>query len=268
MPRSSRPELPATPVYLRIAAALARDIEQGTIPVNSRLPAERALAARFDVNRQTVRAALQHLRDQRLVLTDRRGTYAVDRASHDTPPVPAPRSAARDLPPFPAPSAGGPTSGRLFSASVSPSLAQQLGLAAGRTTLIHHHRVLNAAGKAVEDAVTYFSPTAVAEVPELARYLTRVPVSDPDLSLLYLWLERAGLRTVVREAITLTRHDRRGPAAPGLTMRRRVHDQHARLLALTDLGFTQPWQEITLEYTNPSASTHMLRPLPPLSVGT
>ncbi|MGW7052778.1 GntR family transcriptional regulator [Streptomyces sp. NPDC054887] len=268
MPRSSRPEPPTIPVYLRIAAALARDIEQGAIPVNSRLPAERALAARFDVNRQTVRAALQHLRDQGLVLTDRRGTYAVGRGTPDAPPAAAPRSAVRDLPAFPAPPAGGPTSGRLFSASVSPSLALQLGLAGGRATLIHHHRVLNAAGKAVQDAVTYFSPAAVAEVPELARYLARVPVTDPDLSLLYLWLERAGLRAVVREAITLTRHDRRGPAAPGLSMRRRIHDQHARLLAITDLGFTQAWQEITLEYTNPSASTHSLRPLSPLAAGT
>lgn len=268
MSRSLRPGLPATPVYLRIAAELARDIEQGKIPANSRLPAERALAERFDVNRQTVRAALQHLRDLQLVLTDRRGTYAVDRRHDDVLPAAAPRSAAQDLLAFPAPSAGGPTSGRLFSASVSPSLALLLGLPRGRATLIHHHRVLNAAGKGIQDAVTYFSPTAVAEVPELARYLARVPVSDPDLSLLYLWLERAGLQAVVREAITLTRNDRRGPVVPGLSMRRRIHDQHTRLLAVTDLGFTQAWQEITLEYTNPSASTHRLRPLSSIAAST
>lgn len=262
MSRLSRLQAPTTPVYLRIAATVARDIEQGRIPVNSKLPPERALSRQFDVNRQTVRAALQHLRDLQLVLTDRRGTHVVDRRPPAAGRVPLPRQTGSNLLAFPAPVADGPSTGRLFSASVAPSLALLLGLPGGRTTLIHHHRVLNAEGEGVQDAVTYFSPVAVAEVPELAAYLKRVPTADPDLSLLYLWLERAGLQPAVRESVTLTRHDRRPSAVPGLSMRRCVHDQHTRVLAVTDLGFTQAWQEVTF-----AASTHRLWPWSPVPAG-
>ncbi|MFJ8074403.1 winged helix-turn-helix domain-containing protein [Streptomyces sp. NPDC096176] len=63
----------ATPVHRRIAVALGRDIRDGRIEPGSRLPAERTLARRFGVNRQTVRVALQLLREEGLVTTEKRG---------------------------------------------------------------------------------------------------------------------------------------------------------------------------------------------------
>jgi DNA-binding GntR family transcriptional regulator len=51
------------PLYLALARTLSSEIASGVLPVGSRLPAETALARRFDVSRHTVRAALRHLRD-------------------------------------------------------------------------------------------------------------------------------------------------------------------------------------------------------------
>lgn len=64
------------PLYLRVAAALREDLAHRRISPGSRLPSERSLSQRYHVNRQTVRSALQLLRDERLVVTDRRGTFA------------------------------------------------------------------------------------------------------------------------------------------------------------------------------------------------
>lgn len=64
------------PLYLRVAAALREDLAQRRISPGSRLPSERSLSQRYHVNRQTVRSALQLLRDEGLVVTDRRGTFA------------------------------------------------------------------------------------------------------------------------------------------------------------------------------------------------
>ncbi|MFC4455436.1 phosphonate metabolism transcriptional regulator PhnF [Deinococcus sonorensis] len=57
----------ATPIYLQVAAALARSIEQGQVPVGTALPAERELAARLGVSRVTVRQALARLTEQGLL---------------------------------------------------------------------------------------------------------------------------------------------------------------------------------------------------------
>lgn len=54
-------------VWARIADALARDIAAGRHAPGERLPGEQALAARFDVNRHTVRQALRNLADRGLV---------------------------------------------------------------------------------------------------------------------------------------------------------------------------------------------------------
>lgn len=64
-----------TPVWLAIANALRGDIAEGRYASGDRLPTEAQLAARFGVNRHTVRHALGHLVAERLVRT-RRGAGA------------------------------------------------------------------------------------------------------------------------------------------------------------------------------------------------
>lgn len=64
------------PRYARIAAQLLGELRDGTVPPGERLPGERELATRFGVSRETVRQALQRLRRDGLVSTDRRGSHA------------------------------------------------------------------------------------------------------------------------------------------------------------------------------------------------
>nr|WP_277932753.1 GntR family transcriptional regulator [Streptomyces formicae] len=233
---------------------------------------ERVLTAQFSVNRYTVRAALQCLREKRLVVTDRRGTYVAGTTA-------APRSdsaAFRDartafteaeptVPIFPIDGSGCLIQGRLFSAPVSAAMAEMLGIPPTRPALAHHHRAVTISGEPMHDAVTRFAPVAVLEVPELSRYMPRLPVTDPDLRLLHQWVVRAGFRPAVRETITLTRHDAQhgADAVPELTVRRHLRDQRGRLLAVTDLTFHHAWQQITLDYTDPAASTHCVQAAAP-----
>jgi GntR family transcriptional regulator len=56
-----------TPLYRQVLDTLRGDILKGVFPVGSQLPAEEALAARFQVSRNTVREALRHLRDRGLI---------------------------------------------------------------------------------------------------------------------------------------------------------------------------------------------------------
>ncbi|MEU0370172.1 GntR family transcriptional regulator [Streptomyces sp. NPDC006283] len=239
---------PATPAYRRIAVALGRDIRDGRIEPGSRLPAERALARRFGVNRQTVRVALQLLREQGFVTTEKRGSFTR-----------APAAAAPLVEPsyFPggADSLLGPrTEARLNAVSVAPEMAAVLGLAPGETTLVHHHRTFDADGESVQDAITHFTRTAITEVPELRRYHRRPPGRQPELRLRYEWMDRAGLAPRVRESITVTRPDT-APSQerhPRLSVRRQVHDARGRLLEVTDLCFSPRWEEVAFEFSGRS----------------
>lgn len=62
--------------YVAIAQALKEQILDGAYPPGTSLPPERALSERFAVSRQTVRAALRLLREERLV-TSRQGAGTV-----------------------------------------------------------------------------------------------------------------------------------------------------------------------------------------------
>ncbi|WP_238367794.1 phosphonate metabolism transcriptional regulator PhnF [Mesobacterium pallidum] len=64
-----------TPVWQAIAGALRGDLSEGRYAPGDKLPTEAALAARFGVNRHTVRHALSRLVDEGLVYT-RRGAGA------------------------------------------------------------------------------------------------------------------------------------------------------------------------------------------------
>lgn len=66
----------AAPLYMQIADELRRNIQDSVYQVGDRLPTESELAARFGVNRHTLRRAVEMLRHEGLVRVDRgRGTF-------------------------------------------------------------------------------------------------------------------------------------------------------------------------------------------------
>ncbi|MGW6981287.1 GntR family transcriptional regulator [Streptomyces sp. NPDC054932] len=230
----------AMPKYQWIAAALRRDLDRAAHTPGGRLPSERSLAARYQVNRQTIRAALQHLREDGLVVTGRRGTRPAAFAA----PAAAPSAAAE---PVAASSSPASTRSRLTLVTVPPSLAALLGMAGGDSTLVHHQRERGPAGETLRHAVTYFSPGAVARSPELEAFRNRAAaVREPELTALHRWLDRAAAGGRVTETLTVTRVTRPHAAAPacGLTVRRTLHDTSGRLLAVTDLAFPT-WDRLT-----------------------
>ncbi|MGW1274411.1 winged helix-turn-helix domain-containing protein, partial [Streptomyces sp. NPDC002491] len=96
MARSTTLVPPSTddrPLYRRIAEELLGE-SRATLAPGERLPSERRLAGHFGVSRVTVRQALQVLRHDGLVETDRRGSRVALRAG---PPPGAPADAAAFL---------------------------------------------------------------------------------------------------------------------------------------------------------------------------
>ncbi|MFF0558943.1 GntR family transcriptional regulator [Streptomyces sp. NPDC020472] len=238
-----------TPLYLRVAAALREDLAQRRISPGSRLPSERALSQRYDVNRQTVRSALQLLRDERLVVTDRRGTFA---AVDGTGPEPAGPVLVARRPTFP----GGPRAAEaLVRASLTwepppAPLASRLLLTPGEPTLVHRHTVLGPHGAALQRAVSWFSRPALAEIPQLSRYRRGGDCRRrPDLRLLYHWMHQAGLRVTHRESVGVPP----GPATAGgaarLVVHRVVSDQHGHALEITDIDFSAQSAAWTYEFS-------------------
>lgn len=70
------------PLYEQVANVIAARIEVGTLA--QQLPAERLLAQEFGVAYQTLRHAMQTLRDRGLVITRQgRGTFVVPPAQRD-----------------------------------------------------------------------------------------------------------------------------------------------------------------------------------------
>ncbi|MFJ7070506.1 GntR family transcriptional regulator [Streptomyces sp. NPDC101115] len=251
----------ALPLYLRVARALRDDLVQRRISPGSRLPSERLLAHRYHVNRQTVRSALQLLRDERLVVTDRRGTFAADGAHDQRSAAPSPCR-----PTFP----GGPRAAdALVRAALSweappVALAGRLSLAPGEPTLVHRHVVLTPAGDSLQRSVTWFSRAALTEIPQLGRYRRRAErCGQPDLRLLYHWMHQAGLRTTHRESIGVPPGPPRtggtadgtpetgGPGAADaarLYVHRVVSDQHGHALEVTDIDFAARTGAWTYEF--------------------
>ncbi|MFG3346109.1 GntR family transcriptional regulator [Streptomyces sp. NPDC048018] len=232
------------PLYLRVAHALRGDLTQHRISPGTRLPSERHLAHRYHVNRQTVRSALQLLREERLVVTDRRGTFAA--CAGPEARVPAPTARIRTFP-------GGPRAAdALVRAALSwetppAALAGRLSLAPGEPTLVHRHTVLTPAGVSLQRSVSWFSRPALLEIPQLGRYRpSGEHHRQPDLRLLYHWMHQAGLRTVHRESIGVPaappERTGDGPAGRGpggdptrLNVHRVVSDHHGHALEVTDI---------------------------------
>ncbi|MFI5979865.1 GntR family transcriptional regulator [Streptomyces sp. NPDC051555] len=229
MPSPSRGDGPAVmPKYQRIAAALRQELERTARTPGAKLPSERVLAARYQVNRQTVRAALQHLREDGLIVTGRRGTRSVSA-------VQPPAHPARQSTP------AAPSQNWLTHVTVAPSLAALLSMSGGERTLVHHHRTLGPSGETLHHAVTYLCPAVVAGTPELAGYRDRAATAprDEDLRPLHRWLEHVATTARTAETITMTRttHPSATTAASGLSVRRTLHDAAGRLLTVTDLAY-------------------------------
>lgn len=246
MPRSSRSAPPARPLYQRIADHLQSDLDKGRIAPGERLPAERLLAERFDVNRQTVRQALQLLRDRGMVTTGRRGTRAAAGPAEipdrliDTAAV-----ATTGL---------NDSYGVLRTAPAPIDIACLLGLSPGTPTLVHQ-RVEQAPGAQLANATSYFSPVALAEIPRLAQH--RRASTEPhrgNLRGLYQWMIDADLRPHRRDTIALTPvHSPRRTAADQakLTIRRTIADQHGRLLEVTDLQLPPGPAQLVYDFALP-----------------
>ncbi|MEU9860605.1 GntR family transcriptional regulator [Streptomyces sp. NPDC047971] len=245
----------AVPLYMRVAEQIIKDARRagGDTSGLRRIPAERVLSASLGVNRQTLRRALEHLRARGLVHTDRSGTYTYTGRGAPARPV----ARARPQPLFPV---GGSFGGvavrsraRLSYEPVPPTVEALLGLSPERPTLVHRHELTLLCGETVQEAVSYFSPTALAHVPRLGRRVrrvrTRAAQSDPDLRHLYLWMTESGLHPVRRDRV---RVDGSGCERMWLAVRQFVHDQFDRPLELTDLRINPRRGELDYAFVLPS----------------
>ncbi|MER6540600.1 GntR family transcriptional regulator [Streptomyces sp. 900105755] len=231
------------PLYWQIATQLLGELRDGTLPPGERLPAERQLARHFGVSRETVRQALEVLRHSGLVATDRRGSHATLHGR----PVESPVSLA-----FPV--GAGPTEhGAVDRATVTweeppPEHAAALGLAPHRPTLVHRYESASPDGHALRTAVTSFSVVALTEVEELGRYRDRADGSAAaQLRRTYDWMRKAGLTLHHRDSITQVAD------ASSVRVTRRVHDQYARPLEITDLVVDAQQDALVYEFTVPAA---------------
>jgi DNA-binding transcriptional MocR family regulator len=231
------------PLYWKVATRLLTELRDGTVPPGGRLPGERRLAGHFGVSRETVRQALEVLRRGGLVRTDRRGSHAT------LPGLPVEAPAALTFP-VGALSADRTAGDRTTVAweTPPPEHAAALGLAPHRPTLVHRYEYAAADGSGHRRAVTSFSPVALAEVAELGRYADRADgTGSAQLRRAYDWMRKAGLTLHHRDAII--------PLADAASMRvtRRVHDQYARPLEITDLVMDDRREALVYEFTMPSA---------------
>ncbi|MFS4096895.1 GntR family transcriptional regulator [Streptomyces sp. AF1A] len=237
------PSQPADrPLYARVAALLLDELHDGTIPPGERLPGERHLAAHFGVSRETVRQALEVLRRGGLVATDRRGSHATLSGPVETPGALTFPVGARPADPCAVDRA------TVAWEAPPPEHARALGLAPHRPTLVHHYRSATPDGRALRTAVTSFSAVALAEVAELARYRERADGATPaQLRRAYDWMRKAGLTLHHRDAIS------QAGDASRVRVTRRVHDQYARPLEITDLVVAAEQDALVYEFTLPAA---------------
>lgn len=230
------------PLYWRVAQQLLGELRDGSVPPGERLPGERQLAGHFGVSRETVRQALEVLRRDGLVATDRRGSHAtlpglpVETALVDLPgrrPGRGPRRRRPDQGDLGDSPAGARRGPRARPASPDPRAPLRVGRCRrpGRRS-----------------AVTSFSAVALSEVEELARYRDRADgAASAQLSRAYDWMRKAGLTLHHRDSIT------RLADTPSVRVTRRVHDQYARPLEITDLVVDAQPGALVYEFTLPAA---------------
>ncbi|MER6033014.1 MULTISPECIES: GntR family transcriptional regulator [unclassified Streptomyces] len=231
------------PLYWRVASQLLDELHDGTVPPGDRLPSERHLARHFGVSRETVRQALEVLRRGGLVATDRRGSHATLPGR----PVEDPVSLTFPVGARPADPCAVDRATVTWEAP-SPEHARALGLAPHRPTLVHRYRSAAPDGRSLRTAVTTFSAVALSEVAELGRYRERADGATPaQLRRAYDWMRKAGLTLHHRDSITQV-----GDAS-SVRVTRRVHDQYARPLEITDLVVDSERDALVYEFTLPAA---------------
>ncbi|ELS50697.1 GntR family transcriptional regulator [Streptomyces viridochromogenes] len=239
----AHPLTEAQPLYWRIATQLLGELREGAIPPGERLPGERQLAGHFGVSRETVRQALEVLRRSGLVATDRRGSHAT------LPGLPVEVPASLTFPVGARADSPGAVDRATVTWETPPAEhAEALGLAPHRPTLVHRYESAGADGGGRRTAVTSFSAVALAEVAELARYRDRADGhGSAQLRRAYDWMRKAGLTLHHRDIIT------RLPGVPSVRVTRRVHDQYARPLEITDLVVDAQQDALVYEFTLPAA---------------
>ncbi|OQR62109.1 GntR family transcriptional regulator [Streptomyces maremycinicus] len=232
------------PLYRRIATRLLAELRDGTIAPGERLPAERRLAGHFGVSRQTVRQALEVLRGEGLVETDRRGSHAALPAE----PLGSPSFLAFPVGARPADDPSAVARAAVSWEAPPPGHAEALGLAPHRPTLVHRYESARADGRGLRTAVTSFSAVVLAEVEELGRYRDRAgSEASAELRRAYDWMRRAGLTLHHRDCITRLDDD------PSMRVTRQVHDQYARPLEITDLVVDTGREALVYAFTLPAA---------------
>ncbi|WP_250401760.1 GntR family transcriptional regulator [Streptomyces cellostaticus] len=237
------PQSDGRPLYWRVASLLLDALHDGTVPPGDRLPSERHLARHFGVSRETVRQALEVLRRGGLVATDRRGSHATLPGR----PVEDPVSLTFPVGARPADPCAVDRATVTWEAP-PPEHARALGLAPHRPALVHRYRSAAPDGRSLRTALTTFSAVALREVAELGRYRDRADGATPaQLRRAYDWMRKAGLTLHHRDSITQV-----GDAS-SVRVTRRVHDQYARPLEITDLVVDSERDALVYEFTLPSA---------------
>ncbi|HTU53438.1 MAG TPA: phosphonate metabolism transcriptional regulator PhnF [Acetobacteraceae bacterium] len=168
-------------LWRRIAETLQREIVGGTLPAGTQLPTEAALAARFGVNRHTVRRALEELSRTGLIRVEQgRGSFVAEDVLDY---LVGPRTRFSEW----IRRHNREPSGRMLDLrelEADSRVAAGLGLRGGAKVVLFEHLGL-ADGRPISLASHYFPPTrlrgilaALREERAVTRALARVGVAD------------------------------------------------------------------------------------------
>jgi GntR family transcriptional regulator len=158
------------PAYLQVADALREQIRDGTYPPGAQLPTERALMETWDISSKTVRAALDQLRAEGLVVS-RQGVGVFVReqkARRRTTADMVEPGAARGWYSVIARAGATPASRTTVTQGpCPPEVAEQLGIEPGTEVMIRD-RVMRVEGQPPDQlATSYYTLDVAAQVPQL-----------------------------------------------------------------------------------------------------